>query len=116
MLKSYNGFNGDERENGDKIIKKAIKEGILKPPGECACVLCGQDKGIRHYHNEDYSPENVLSDTRVLCWRCHMMVHNRFKHPLSFGKYMIDVAITGKQFAPVFRGNAWEELEQHYID
>ena len=116
VLKPYNGFNGDQRERGDQILKQAIAEGIIPPPSSQPCVLCGKDKGIRHYHNEDYREENVVADAKVVCWRCHMMIHTRFRHPLSFGKYMIDVTLNHKRFAPVFRGNAWEELEQHYID
>lgn len=116
MLKSYNGFSGAQRERGARILKKAIENGIIPAPSKCKCILCGQDKGIRHYHNEDYSDENVVSDAKVLCWRCHMMLHSRFRHPLSFGQYIIDVTINKKQFPPVFRGNAWEELERHFID
>lgn len=116
MLKSYNGFTADQREEGDKILKKAISEGKLLPPSKCKCYLCGQDKGIRHYHCEDYSEENILDDSKVLCWRCHMMVHTRFRHPRSFGEYMLEVVINGKQYPPVYKGDAWDELKRHYVD
>ena len=115
-MKSYNGFTPEQRETGDKIIKEAVAKGIIPKANATPCVLCGQDKGIRHYHCEDYSPDKIVADTRVLCWRCHMMLHTRYKHPLSYGKYMIDVAIYHKQFDPVFKPDAWEELEKHYID
>lgn len=115
-MKSYNGFTGAQRLAGDKILKQAIANGVIKPPMEQACCLCGQDIGIRHLHCEDYSPENIVNDARCVCWRCHMMIHNRFKHPLSFAKYMIEVTMYGKRYAPVFRGNDWDTLEQHYID
>lgn len=115
-MKSYNGFTPAQRTQGDKILKIAVSNGIIPEAMKTPCTICGQDNGIRHYHCEDYTPENIISDARVVCWRCHMMIHTRFAHPLSFGKYMMEVTLYKKRFAPVFRGNAWEELEQHYID
>ena len=115
-MKSYNGFTPQQREYAASVQREAIKDGLLPNPNDCKCTICGQDKGIRHYHNEDYSKDKIISNARVVCWRCHMMIHARFHHPLSFAKYMIDVVLYKKRFKPVFRGNAWEELEQHYID
>lgn len=115
-MKEYNGFSPAERNRGGRILKKAIEDGIIPDPMNCSCCLCGQDKGIRHYHNEDYSEENIFEDARVVCWRCHMMIHTRFRHPLSFGKYMIDVTMYDKRYNPVYSPTAWGELEQHYID
>lgn len=115
-MKSYNGFTPAQREKGGEILKEAIRNGVLPDPKTCSCFLCGQDKGIRHYHNEDYSEENIINDAKVVCWRCHMMIHTRYRHPLSFGKYMIDVTLYKKQFPPVFVGDDWKALEMHYID
>lgn len=114
-MKSYNGFTPEQREYGDSIVKKAIERGDLKPLSEAVCCLCGQDKGIRHYHQEDYSPDKVVADSHCLCWRCHMMLHSRYKHPESFAKYMIDVTIYHKRFAPVFRHD-FDLLNEHLID
>jgi hypothetical protein len=102
MLKPYNGFSGKQRDEGDKIIKQAIKEGRLIPLTEAVCVMCGQDKGIRHYHCEDYSPENILNDAKCYCWRCHMIWHSRFKYPEQVKKYFDEIA-AGKRFPPVYR-------------
>ena len=115
-MNSYNGFSGQQREKGNEILKQAVAEGVIPDQNTQPCCICGQDKGIRHYHNEDYSEENIVKDAHVVCWRCHMMIHTRFRHPLSFAKYMIDVVIYKKRFPPIFRPNAFEELEQHYID
>lgn len=115
-MKSYNGFSPAQRMEGDKILKEAINNGVIPAPKDMACCLCGQTQGIKHYHNEDYAPEHVIDDARCLCWRCHMMLHTRYRHPLSYAKYMIDVAIYKKRFEPVFKGNDWQALEQHYID
>lgn len=114
-MKSYNGFTPAQRIAGDKIIKAAIARGELLPLNKTKCSLCGQDKGIRHYHCEDYSPENILNDVRPLCWRCHMMLHTRFRHPKSWKKYLQEVK-SGIRYDPVYRGNDFETLQQHYID
>ena len=56
-MNEYNGFSEKERLKGDRIIKKAIENGDLPPLNQTRCCICGQDKGIRQYHCEDYSPE-----------------------------------------------------------
>lgn len=115
IMNSYNGFSPAQRQKGDKIIKAAIAEGKLKPLTEVKCYICGQDEGIRHYHNEDYSPENVIADARPVCWRCHMMIHKRFRHPKSYEKYISEVK-AGKRYPPVYKHNDWGALTQHMID
>ena len=115
-MKYYNGFSPSQREHANDVQKEAIRNGIIPKPTDCRCVICGQDKGIRHYHNEDYSEDKILSDARVVCWRCHMMIHTRFRHPLSFAKYMIDVSLYKKCFPPVYVPNDWDILNEHYID
>lgn len=115
-MNSYNGFSPEERRRGDRILKKAIKEGKIPDPMTQPCAMCGQTKGIRHYHCEDYSPENILQDATVLCWRCHMMLHTRFWHPKSWHKYMTEVVFHHKQYPPVYRGNDWGQLDINYSD
>lgn len=115
-MKSYNGFTPQQREASIPILKKAIAEGRIKDPMHDKCCICGQDKGIRHLHNEDYSPDKVVEDAHCVCWRCHMMIHGRFRHPNSFAKYMIDVTIYKKQFPPVYRPTDWGALNINLID
>ncbi len=99
---SYNGFTDAQRKHGQKIINKAIAEGKIKDPMQEVCVLCGQDEGIREWHNEDYTPENLLKDAKCLCWHCHRALHRRFENPERFAKYIIDVVIYGKRKPPVY--------------
>lgn len=113
-MKSYNGFTPAQRMAGDKIIKAAIAEGRLLPLNDTKCSMCGQDKGIRHYHCEDYSPENILNDVKPLCWRCHMMLHSRFRHPKSYEKYKAEIA-AGKVYPPVYKHD-FDILEENFID
>lgn len=115
-MNSYNGFTPYQRAQGDKVLKEAIARGEIADPMTQPCCICGQDKGIRHLHCEDYSPDKIVQDSRVVCWRCHMMIHTRYKHPLSFAKYMMQVTLYKQRFTPVYRPNDWETLEQHYTE
>lgn len=102
-MNSYNGFTGHQREQGDKLLKEAIAKGIIPDPMTQPCFICGQNEGIRHYHNEDYSPENIIENARCVCWRCHMMIHSRFRNPEAVAQYFIGVVLYGKKYPPVFR-------------
>lgn len=104
-MNSYNGFTGAQREQGDKILKEAIAKGVIPDPMTIPCEICGQDKGIRHYHCEDYSPQNIISNARCLCWRCHMMLHSRFRNAEATAQYFIGVTLYGKKYPPVYRHN-----------
>ena len=74
-MAEYNGFTDKERRDGDKLIKKAIEEGVLPPLNKVSCKICGQDKGVREYHAEYYSPDRILDDVIPICWRCHRHIH-----------------------------------------
>lgn len=101
-MKEYNGFTPQQRIEGNKIIKKAIKDGILPPLNQTKCAICGQDKGVRHYHNEDYSPENIIADATPLCWRCHMHIHAKNKNTPKWKKYEKEVIQGNKRWKPVY--------------
>lgn len=102
MLGKYNGFSGYEREKGDRILKEAIAQGVIPSPMTQPCCICGQDQGIRHYHCENYSPSLIVNNARVLCWRCHMMLHSRFRDSETTAKYFINVVIYKMKYPPVF--------------
>lgn len=104
MVGWYNGFSPKTRMRGDKILKKAVSDGVLPPLDSVKCAWCGQDKGIRHYHNEDYSPENIIQDATPLCWRCHLMLHSRWRYPKSY-KFYKKLVDNGQTFPPVYDGN-----------
>ena len=73
-MKEYNGFSGKERDKVAVIIRKAIQSGELPAPNKCC--MCGQEKGMLHYHLEDYS--KPLEDLQPICVGCHMRLHIRF--------------------------------------
>ncbi|RAP49288.1 MAG: hypothetical protein BZ138_07865 [Methanosphaera sp. rholeuAM270] len=83
----YNGFSPEQRMDGDKIVKEAIKKGILPPLNEVSCEICGQDKGVRHYHAEDYSPDKIVDDVIPVCWECHMHIHTKNKNNPRWIRY-----------------------------
>lgn len=88
-LSEYNGFTGDERTRFSRVQKKAIEDGILKPEEETRCIMCGQDRGIRAYHVENYFPERIVENSTPLCASCHQQLHKvRPKNPLKFRQYL----------------------------
>ncbi len=87
-LSDYNGFTGKEREKYAKKQQKAIKEGILKPEEETKCVICGQDKGIRVYHSENYFPERIIQNSIPMCKSCHDAYHRTRSDHSKFRKHL----------------------------
>lgn len=106
-MKSYNGFSGEIRKENSKLIEKAVKVGLKQDSHETTCWICGQDKGIREYHAEDYSEENIVEESKIICWRCHRHIHAT-NHTDNWHKYEEDVdkGIVGK---PVYRKGYWTE-------
>jgi hypothetical protein len=115
-LSWYNGFSPEQREQGDKWIKKAVADGRLAPLNTTKCHYCGQEQGIRHYHCEDYSTEEIVVGTSIpVCWVCHMMIHRKGRHPASYRNYF-DRVKQGYMPKPVFTGNQWQALNKYTID
>lgn len=113
-MTSYNGFTPAQRWRGLAIVKRAIADGVIPPANTLPCSRCGQTEGIIMYHSEDYTPERIVAQVVPLCWRCHMMLHCRFRHPKSWEKYAAEVA-AGTRYPPVYR-HSWPILNQHFID
>lgn len=106
-MNDYNGFTGKQRDKGQRIINKAIEEGKLQPLNTVRCIICGQDKGIRQYHNEDYSEENILEDVIPVCVKCHRRIHMDRNSP-KYMEYMIKV-FKGERADPVYNKLYWTE-------
>jgi len=112
----YNGFSPEQRARGDKWIREAIDYGELPRLKDTKCKICGQDKGIRHYHCEDYSSyETVVGGAIPLCWMCHMMIHRRARNPKSVENYFKRIE-AGERFEPVYRPNEWWRLDKFNVD
>jgi len=80
-LGHYKHWTPEDRRRGLAIVKKAIKDGILKPEGYYPCMWCNQKDGIQHLHQVDY--DNPLYPGPIpLCQPCHMVFHMGEKNPV----------------------------------
>ena len=112
-LADYNGFISEERECDD-ILDKAIADGVLKPLEETKCVICGQDKGLRVYHVENYFPEKVVDSSYPMCFKCHQRIHgSKMKNPALFKEYLQEVREIPKP--PSYR-NYWMPERDKVLD
>lgn len=130
-MKDYKKWTAAERNRSLALTRKAKKLGLIPQPTKCC--FCGQEKGILHHHNVDYDvtleiqPKlirgtateeerlRLMDALKSVCWRCHMMLHRAEQHPRSARAYF-DAVENGVQYKPVYRPNAWSELDQHMID
>ena len=75
MLGDYNGFSGQERINGWRLVKFLIAQKIVENPVGKPCEICVTTHET-NYHNENYyQPWKPY----ILCKTCHFALHNRLK-------------------------------------
>jgi hypothetical protein len=110
-MKSYKGWTGEERTRSLKKTNEAIRKGIILPAKKCN--RCGQEEGIIHYHNHDYS--DPIKHLEPLCWRCHMILHSEHRAPEACRSYWEAIA-AGKRFPPVLKSNLLILRKDHGID
>jgi len=109
-LAGYKEWTAEERLASLAKTKAAILSGEIPKPTKCE--LCGQDKGIIQYHNDDYShPTKYL---RSYCWRCHMMHHSVRRAPDAVKAYF-DAVASGKRFPPVYKHNFKILADEHGV-
>jgi hypothetical protein len=100
----YNGFAPQQRLDALRWFNAELAAGRRKLP--VTCDACGQTEGPIEAHSEDYSePFGDHIGRFGVCYRCHMMIHCRFKNPKAWEVYKLDVGL-GKVFAPIGR-NFW---------
>lgn len=94
MLRTYNGFDHNARMEGDRIQK----EFFSKNPGlrPTTCCVCGSKNKIQ-LHLEDYN--KPIEGIIPLCYRCHMMVHCRFRARKAWEAYKLLIS-KGYVFPP----------------
>ncbi len=107
VLEPYNSFNPKQREAAKEVIENAIENGELKPLNECECEICGQNKGLREYHIENYTnPKSIIDTAHPVCWTCHQYIHHqKNKNPEVFNKYVKEVKNNPRD--PVYIANLW---------
>ena len=85
-LSFYNGFSPKQRLKALAYYKKEIAEGrrtLVK-----ICQGCGQTDGLIMAHSEDYSePFGEHIGAYTFCYRCHIMLHCRYRSPLAWDDY-----------------------------
>jgi len=117
-MESYKGYSGKHRLKVQRIMNKAIEEGRLANPLDLKCEICGQDKGIKEWHNYDYALDTCLETIQCLCWRCHRNWHvfekgetdtTRYKNAV---KYFSAIKHEGKIFPPVYNKKYYSKEDE----
>jgi hypothetical protein len=102
-MKSYNGFTPEQRMQELYWLKEQYASGARVRP--TLCDACGQTEGIIENHSEDYSqPFGDHTGSYAFCYRCHMMIHCRFKALHAWNTYR-DMVSAGYQFPPLHTRN-----------
>ena len=112
-LKTYNGFNHDQRMKGYRWLQGEYAAGRRARP--TVCDACGQTEGPIDAHSESYAePFGDHIGRYGLCYRCHMAIHTREKNPEAWTAYKRHVAL-GRIFHPIgknFRRFCRETLQR----
>jgi hypothetical protein len=111
----YNGFGPKIRSDSFVWMKAGIAAGEI--PAPCRCQACGETRGHIDYHTEDYSrPFGPHIYGFELCFRCHMMLHVRFRRPQDWFRY-VDALEDGAVFEPLMhRGEIGKINGSDWID
>ena len=101
QVSSYNGFDHNQRMRALYWLRKEYAAGRRHPP--TLCDACGQTEGVLEAHSEDYSaPYGDHIGRFGLCYRCHMAIHCRYRHPGAWKAYKQNVR-EGRIFHPIGR-------------
>lgn len=101
-MRSYYNWTPAQRLEGDKLVKQAISEGRLPDPNTQPCVICGKQYGVRHYHQEDYTPEHIVENSMCVCAECHRQIHMRWWHGDAYRRYMMSKP-NGEKYMALFQ-------------
>ncbi len=83
----YNGFSAAERTAAYNWKLRQYRLGRC-PRRPAVCDACGQTEGHLEWHSEDYSaPFGDHIGQWGLCYRCHMLIHCRFRQPKVWDAY-----------------------------
>lgn len=110
-MNSYNGFPGEQRRRALAWIRREQAAG-RRVRGK-TCEACGQEHGQLDGHSEDYSePFGDHIGRFTLCFRCHMIVHCRFRWPAAFETYREQVKL-GAVFEPIEKRDFGRIMREH---
>lgn len=112
-MNSYNGFTPAQRMKAYRWAKEQYDRGVRPRATECEC--CGQTEGVLDRHSEDYSEPFGRDIGRFsLCYRCHMMIHCRFKNKAAWEDYK-RVIRAGYRF-PAFHTRNFRKFASEMLD
>jgi len=83
---SFGRWSAKERGAVSKKTNAAIKKGILPPPSDFVCQICGRGKEEAYrieYHHETY--DDPLRDLVPLCNACHSKFHRQRNRQIREG-------------------------------
>lgn len=113
-MNAYNGFSPNQRNKAQAWLNTQWRSGALQRPQQCCA--CGQAHGILDAHAEDYSEPFAAGKTDEfhLCFRCHMMVHCRYRNWAAWERYKQAIA-SGVRFKP-FYARSFPKFAQQHLD
>ena len=112
-MNSYNGFSPEQRYKALKYHKDQIAKGN-KPKVPDICDGCGTQHGFLAWHSEDYSmPFGPHIGEYGLCYRCHMMIHCRYKSRRAYYDYMKMIK-NGMRFKP-YTHSSWDKFKRENL-
>ncbi len=99
-MNSYNGFSPRQRYRALDWLKGEYKAGRRHRPTRCDA--CGQTEGVIEPHSENYSePFGDHIGAFGLCYRCHLMIHCRFRSKEAWDAYRQAIR-EGKRFQALY--------------
>jgi hypothetical protein len=104
----YNGFSPQLRSRSWEWLKAERAAGRIPEPLQCQ--VCGETGGLVDYHTEDYSEpfgSNIWEFS--LCFRCHMMLHVRYRRPAAWHRY-IEQLEAGAVYVPLMHRGQINQL------
>lgn len=92
LLKSYNGFCGEERRRGGQLAVWLLAAGCVALPPQCD--ICGSREPLQ-LHNESYYH---IGRTPALCRTCHKSIHLRPWQWDAWRRIVDEAAISGREW------------------
>ena len=115
LTTSYNGFGPKIRDDSYRWMKAEINAGRVPEPAEC--LACGETNGHMDYHTEDYSlPFGPHIYAYSLCFRCHMMLHIRYRRRKDWLRYVEQLEAGAVYFPLKSRGEIYRLNGSAWID
>ncbi len=109
-MKDYNGFPGETITRAHEWLRAEYEAGRIPRP--YVCCVCGCSSGVIDPHAESYrEPFGPHIYQYSVCYRCHMLLHCRFKCPGAWARYKQQLR-DGHIFTPL-QARDFEKIRAH---